>query len=721
LVVVVFISLLAFLILSLALIGAAGYLIWLLKGLIRTKESEQGALILLPIGLAFALMFLIFLLKGLFRRRPRRTDCVEVREADQPELFHFIRLLCEETQAPLPKRVYVNHDVNAAVFYRQSLLNLILPVRKNLLVGLGLVNVLSLTEFKAVLAHEFGHFAQRSMKLGHYVYVINPIITNMVYARDRWDRFLYRWCHLPLPIISSHTVVIYLAIVAPGWLLYGVVTLFRKILSGLFRAINWGSLALTREMEFNADRVAVSVTGSDAPIHVLVRLPFAEQALRQAARDLFAAADHKLFTRDLFLHQTHAAEFMRRLRKTPGVGIPPALPDDPHEQAQVFQPDDKEVPSMWATHPSNYLREQNAKRFYIRSLPDDRPAWLAFRNPEEIRQQVTCWFYREILNRPCDPESLTDAAAVQWFIDDEHAEMIFDARYHGYYDDYYLSPGDLDGSMRACNDQPQTHDQVLAAFAQISPPEQPQWMSDYFQRRTESIQLAEISRRPEQSKQSRFDFRGAQHDLGDLQRILGGVRREIQQSHEQHLAPHDQRVFSVHYQMARQLGDGFTDELVGRYRSHLAIQTLMQQVAAQHDQVQGVAAYLGRVERVNAAQWDQILGLLDQARRGFADSLQFASQLQLPPLKNLASGGPLGQFLLSPDAVCPPLRNRKRIEGKWIGEFLQQFGQVRERLNRFHFKSLGSLLSLQERIAADWQREFAQAAIATAQPLPTDP
>ena len=57
---------------------------------------------------------------------------------------------------------------------------------------MGLVNVLTLSEFKAVLAHEFGHFSQNSMKLHRYVYTANRIIADMVIGRDWLDNLLDR-------------------------------------------------------------------------------------------------------------------------------------------------------------------------------------------------------------------------------------------------------------------------------------------------------------------------------------------------------------------------------------------------------------------------------------------------------------------------------------------------------------------------------------------------
>ena len=65
-----------------------------------------------------------------------------------------------------------------------------MPVKKNLIIGLGLVNGLNLSEFKAVLAHEFGHFSQSSMQLGSYVYTANQVIYDLVYQRDIFDDLL---------------------------------------------------------------------------------------------------------------------------------------------------------------------------------------------------------------------------------------------------------------------------------------------------------------------------------------------------------------------------------------------------------------------------------------------------------------------------------------------------------------------------------------------------
>src|SRR5262249_38910437 len=159
-------------------------------------------------------------------------------------------------------------------------------------------------------------------------YASNRIIGDMVYGRDRFDDFLSRMKDTDVRV----------AVFVWGFL--GVQWTLRKVLEGCFRAINFCNSALSRQMEFNADLVAVSVTGSDALIPALPGRDVANQALRSAGGDLTAAGDHRLYTRDLFFHQMQSLAFLRRLRKQPNLGEPPALPDDPAAKSAVFQPGD---------------------------------------------------------------------------------------------------------------------------------------------------------------------------------------------------------------------------------------------------------------------------------------------------------------------------------------------------------------------------------------------
>ena len=143
------------------------------------------------LGSAGTAFLALFMLKALvFVRRGKPGAMIELTRADHPRLFAFLDQVAADARAPRPHRVFVSPEVNAAVFYDLTVLNLLWPSRKNLVIGLGVVNTLNLSELKAVLAHEFGHFAQRSMAVGRWVYTAQQIAAHIVVRRDILDRFL---------------------------------------------------------------------------------------------------------------------------------------------------------------------------------------------------------------------------------------------------------------------------------------------------------------------------------------------------------------------------------------------------------------------------------------------------------------------------------------------------------------------------------------------------
>jgi Zn-dependent protease with chaperone function len=431
-VLVVLTSLFLFLVLYCAMVGGAAYLFYG-SLLYPVGQHEIGTLIWKGLAILGTGLLLLFLLRGLFRRSQEDPKfLVEIRETDQPILFAFLRRLCEELKAPFPYRVYLSPEVNAAIFARTSILSLFLPARRNLLIGLGLVNVLDLMEFKAVLAHEFGHFSQKSTRLTRYVYTANPIMADIVYRRDSLDQWVNRAKEGLLQTAALDVrITVALALAAlPLFVPLVSLGLFRLFLERLYKLINFQNFSLLRQMEFNADLFAASVTGSDAPVHVLVRLQFATEALAFTRDDLAGAADHGVYTDDLFYHQSRAADYLRQFLKEPQRGQPPPLPDDPSLPSQVFRPENKDVLAMWASHPPHNEREQNLKRRYVRSPFDTRSAWDLFHEPEIIRTQVTERFYRVLFTVP-DKLCLSDSEEVQVIIDGERTETTYDARYLG--------------------------------------------------------------------------------------------------------------------------------------------------------------------------------------------------------------------------------------------------------------------------------------------------
>jgi Zn-dependent protease with chaperone function len=693
LVVVVLASLLLFVLLYLALVAGTGYLVyWSVTFPLRDVNKFSLAV---KVGvMSGSAMLFLFLLKGLFKtRKVDSSHNIPVTEAEQPELYAFVRQLCRDTGAPFPRRIYVSHEVNAAVFYDSSLLSLILPVRKNLLIGLGLVNTLDLGEFKAVLAHEFGHFSQKSMKLGTYVYTANGIISDMVYGRDHWDNLLRQWQCLDIRISF------------PAWGLAGVVWVLRKVLAGIYRIITLGNLALMRQMEFNADLVAVSVTGSDALIHALARLDFANQSLLQAVRDLQDASDHKLYSADLFFHQTQAARYLRQLRHDPQLGQPPALPPDSAGRSRVFQPGEGVVPTMWATHPSNHDREENAKRHYIRSAADDRSPWLLFRHRDDLCGRVTRQVYQLCLGSPAEQLPLAPPAEVQQFIDAEHAEMTHDDRYHGLYYGRLLEPGRLDELLRHL---PAPRAELTRRHAALYPANLKERMDAYRQRLAELEQLNVLRLGLVPMKGKEFTFRKYSYQQKELPQLTEMVQEELEEDRRWQQAL-DREVLLVNYQMATYQNPPQASELADRYRFHLEVQGLLNKLGEQRGRVDGMLQFLATRPNLDQAAFREMLGIFSEAYRALEDSVQATDRLRLPRLRNMTEGQLLGRFLLEERLVPGPSLHAQSLDGAWIQAFLKQLALVLDRLSRVHAKSYGGILALQEQIGKEWVQAAAPA------------
>ena len=257
-----------FIVLYLAL---ASWFSWTAYRLLR-RRCRMAAIVLWGLIAGVGSAFLaVFMWKALFFVKHRHAiDDIEVTATEQPRLFAFINRLADEAGAPRAHRVYLSPRVNAAVFYDLSVLNLLFPSRKNLEIGLGLVNAISLGELKAVLAHEFGHFGQRSMAVGRWVYIAQQIAGQIIARRDALDAFLRGLSRFDLRIAWV------------GWLLSLIVWSIRSLMETVFRLVVLAQRALSREMELQADLVAVSLTGSDALIHALHRLHVADEAWERA-------------------------------------------------------------------------------------------------------------------------------------------------------------------------------------------------------------------------------------------------------------------------------------------------------------------------------------------------------------------------------------------------------------------------------------------------------
>lgn len=359
--------------------------------------------ILMKVGaVAGSVMLFVFTLKFIFKlKKHKRENRIKLSKKEHAELWNFVYQICKETGTPKPKAIYVDPDVNAYVSYENMWLSLFFPARKELTIGMGLVDCLNLNEFKAVISHEFGHFAQRSMKIGSYIISANTIIHDMIFERDRWDNWLEQWRGSDIRISFA------------AWIITPIIWIIRQVLALFYQFLNIMYSSLSREMEFNADKVAVTTSGSDAIVAALWKLDDGATQWNSTLNHAYLASLKNIYTKNLYDHNSLALDrnLPYQLEKFE------KLPEDPRGGKLFFESSETSKVHMYASHPPNNLREDNAKKPYISCPNDERSPWLLFENKEAIQEQMTQLVYAQYLKQ--NPQEFNQAEVFESFIQQE--------------------------------------------------------------------------------------------------------------------------------------------------------------------------------------------------------------------------------------------------------------------------------------------------------------
>lgn len=464
--------------------------------------SAKPSLITLMIGLGMVglgIMVLYFLIKFLFaENKVDRSGLEEVKKSEQPELFAFIEKLTLEIGAPFPKKIYFSADVNASVFYNSSFWSMFLPVRKNLQIGLGLVNAVNVSELKAVLAHEFGHFSQRSMKLGSYVYNMNQVIYNMLYDNDGYAKALDRWGNMSgyFQFFASLTV--------------GIVKGIQFILQKMYGLINTNYMSLSRQMEFHADAVAASVAGSRHLITSLRRLEFAEGCYQTTLNFGNTWTAENLKIKNIYKAHVHIMEHVANEYNIPVT----------EGRAQISAETFNHLPAsrlmikdQWASHPSTDDREEKLNLLNVEADTLNLSAWVLFRNPEQVQQSMTDKLYGAVQFSSPSTELSDDLVHERYRKDVSIYKL--NPLFNGYWDGKKLPDVDFDTLGTVRGEQPLSDlftQEVLDLPKQL----------EIIQRDLESLELIRNQSVPIKT----FDFDGKKYTQKETEKIIEQLRDE---------------------------------------------------------------------------------------------------------------------------------------------------------------------------------------------------
>lgn len=191
-----------------------------------------GKLVLVTLAVPFGILVATW---RLIRAKPHPPAGLRVRPGRAPGLWTEARAIAAAVGTRPPDEIRLVPEVNAAVSERTYLLGLI-GGRRYLYIGVPLLQAMTVSQLRAVLAHEFGHYSHSHTRLGALTYRGRDAIAETIRQ------------------VGPTSVA--------GWMM--------RIYFRLYLLV---SLAVSRRQELEADRAAVRVAGRHALATALRELP----------------------------------------------------------------------------------------------------------------------------------------------------------------------------------------------------------------------------------------------------------------------------------------------------------------------------------------------------------------------------------------------------------------------------------------------------------------
>ncbi|HTL83355.1 MAG TPA: M48 family metalloprotease, partial [Bacteroidia bacterium] len=393
---------------------------------------------------------------------------------------------------------------------------------------------------KAIVAHEFGHFAQNATKLGSYIYTVNRVIFDLVYMRDKWDQTLAKW---------SRTFSLFNFF---AQLTFMIVSGVRFVLRKIYYLIQRINGALSREMEFHADRVAVSVTGSEPICDALLKLQILKivhDSVSRLVDNYFD--DRKIIPANVFdLYEPVAFQLSKQTFVCTSENHFPKFNES--DMRKIDSLKRLKASNLWASHPQFNERKEAAYRIFVDRLNQPGNAIELIRNPNQLGRKVTKLMIRKDITKfiSDSPETIAELMAI-------HDKQVYDARYRGFYYGRILQQFDIEASVNKPVIQIDTEEKIFneeleSGFDALRACDADINALKSFATSAESFGY--------------FEYEGKRCDKFDIQRIdklLGERQKKILNE----LAQYEQRIFQMYLKNSGE----YRLKYIGEYKLYFTI------------------------------------------------------------------------------------------------------------------------------------------------------
>lgn len=340
--------------------------------------------------------------KFIFSKTPtEEVQKILVNKEDEPELFSLIEEVATLTNTKFPEKVYMIIPANASVSFVSAWKSLFNKSKKELNIGYLLLKYFDRTEIKGILAHEFGHYNQSTLKISSWMNISNKLLFKTLWNRDK-DKELFS--------DDSNSIYGYLS-----RLLKLYIEFVEKQFLKLHDEINQSYYNLSQQMEYHADEYEVAMHDANVFLEVSVKLESINayfQYLNQMYQYNLTEEDKNIeIMKDLSYYMDSKKEMGLSIDDKGILRIDIPIFLEQYKKQIIF-----EMP--FASHPPNWYRYLHVKKIKPERSSNYDRSQISLRNDKKYYE----WMIRQLYTKSITSQELSE----------EESKKKFESRYKKY-------------------------------------------------------------------------------------------------------------------------------------------------------------------------------------------------------------------------------------------------------------------------------------------------
>lgn len=512
---------------------------------------------------------------------------IPVTEDQQVDLFSSIREVVQHLQTPFPTKVYLSKGIELKLIYPASFWNLFLPVKKELIIGMGLIQATSVSEFKALLAHELGHYSKKPLFMSTRLFYMHQILFKLVHEGPL-NREMSLKRSNPTGILAYVSPFVFLPVKGIHW-----------ILSRLYQYLMHAYQPLATEFAFQADENAAEMMGSQPLIKGIMRYELALLSFDMVLEYFHQRKAHDVRTKNLYVQYKTLMNFLAKKNQLP---FEKNLPLVEKSQLSRYQVTKLLIHDQWASHPT--ISERTKRLELLPYFPKEinyTPAIHLLNNSLALEERLTLSHFQ--------PQARANFTDRPIFISRKEFMEEYTKRYeafafHDMFNHYY---DDRNPSRIQTDEAEQTYAFQDIFLEELFSDSTVDWVYTLMGLENDVATLKLIAKG--EFRISSFDYDGQKYSLKQVDQLIVWLQLEIHH-YKQLLSQNDEKIFVFFSTLAKkqskhaqfmasylalfQIGDTFKDQLNMYFQISDAISFL--ETPLSEERLQSRLRYLQNIE-----------------------------------------------------------------------------------------------------------------------------